>query len=340
MADAGKVAILPRGLWSEETVYEPLDLVYYENNSYVALKESVGVTPVDGGTWMLSLSGISQETIEAILNGTQQVGDSAKLGGKDASKYSLVSGTYLATSILDYALTLGEGEYLVRLSGSSYSGNDLPDSNYAFGSAKIYKRGAGAITVSLLGAYSSTLRRMTSNYFNGSQWSGWNDEVITSDLANYLPLGGGKISANSTVPLELKSTNSTDTVLMNLLNKEDTQLMAIGMRLGKPVMRVMGGAWDEILYTGNKPTGTYTGNGDATQRNVEIGGFGEMLYVTPKGSTWLFAIVTRRGYIAAIDENTLVRGTDAYLNSDYSLRLMTTSSVLNANGQIYEYQRL
>lgn len=89
MADAGKVAILPRGLWNPDTVYEPLDLVYYNNNSFVALKESVGVTPVDGDTWMLSLSGISQETIDAILNGTQRVGDSAKLGGKEPSEYAL-----------------------------------------------------------------------------------------------------------------------------------------------------------------------------------------------------------------------------------------------------------
>lgn len=193
----------------------------------------------------------NKQNIEKLTNGTTPAGDSAKLGGKGADEYVLVKGTSLSTSILDYALTLGEGEFFMRLSGSSYSGNDLPDNNYAFGSAKIYKRGAGAITVSLLGSYSATLRRITSNYYNGSQWSGWNDEVITSDLANFLPLSGGTVSANSTVPLALKSTNSADTVLMNILNKEDTQLMAIGMRLGKPVMRVMGGAWDEILYTGN-----------------------------------------------------------------------------------------
>ena len=255
MVKAGKGGLTFASDWDSTIEYDRLTGVRYDNKLFFSKKPvPIGLIPEDGEYWFLAYEGLTDEQWEALLNGTQQVGDSAKLGGKEASEYAL-----------------------------------------------------------------------------------------DTDLANYLPLSGGTVKNGTDSPLiiENDADNSTEVyerfVCQNVNGAKHTAYF--GAKDGKPRVGGVGG-WGDILHTGNKPSGTYTGNGDATQRNVEIGGIGELLYVTPRGSSWLFAIVTRRGYIAAIDENTLVRGTDAYLNGDLSLRLMTTSSVLNASGQIYEYQRL
>lgn len=63
MAIAGRVAIVPRGAWAEETPYVKLDAVNYQGSSYVAKKSSVGVLPTDEEYWMLMVSGSSDEQI-------------------------------------------------------------------------------------------------------------------------------------------------------------------------------------------------------------------------------------------------------------------------------------
>ena len=45
MADAGRVLIIPKGAYNSETVYEPLDLVFYDHKSWVARKNNVGIVP-------------------------------------------------------------------------------------------------------------------------------------------------------------------------------------------------------------------------------------------------------------------------------------------------------
>lgn len=148
----------------------------------------------------------NMDAIDSVLqefkDGTQQVGDSAKLGGKDASEYALIGGTYLTTSILEYALTLSIGEHFIRFSGDSYSGNDLPLSNYKYGTANINKRGANAIEVILWGSHAADTRRIAVNFYNGSSWTGWDTYAKTSDLANYLPLSGGTVSGNIEIVID------------------------------------------------------------------------------------------------------------------------------------------
>lgn len=248
MVKAGRAGLTFGGDWSEAVEYNRLVGVRYDNKLFFSKKPvPIGTIPEDGEFWFLAYEGLTDSEWESILNGTQTVGDSAKLGGKDASEYAL--------------------------------GKD------------------------------------------------------------YLPLSGGTVGSGTVNnPLTIKGALRS---ILRYIIADGTFLGELGFdNDGQAIIYDSSNVKRYLLHTGNKPSGTYTGNGDATQRNVEIGGIGELLYVTPKGSTWLFAIVTRRGYIAAIDENALVRGTDAYLNSDLSLRLMTTSSVLNASGQIYEYQRL
>lgn len=88
MAIAGKVAITPKGDWNESITYEKLDFVFYNDNSYVALKPSTGIVPTNTEYWMLSLQGASKTEIEAIITGTQQVGNAKTLDGRGAEYFA------------------------------------------------------------------------------------------------------------------------------------------------------------------------------------------------------------------------------------------------------------
>lgn len=64
MAIAGRVAIVPKGEWTEDASYEKLDLVYYLGSSYIAKKSSVGVVPTEDECWMLAALGASDELMQ------------------------------------------------------------------------------------------------------------------------------------------------------------------------------------------------------------------------------------------------------------------------------------
>lgn len=52
----GRVMLVPRGAYDPDTPYQRLDLVRYEGEGFVALKELTGETPADGENWMLLVS--------------------------------------------------------------------------------------------------------------------------------------------------------------------------------------------------------------------------------------------------------------------------------------------
>lgn len=64
MADLGKVAIRPRGEWVIGLVYERLDVVVHNLNTYLALKDNAAEPSDDGENWMLLLEGVPVATTE------------------------------------------------------------------------------------------------------------------------------------------------------------------------------------------------------------------------------------------------------------------------------------
>lgn len=92
-----------------------------------------------------------------------------------------------------------------------------------------------------------------------------------------------------------------------------------------------------IHHAGNKPSGTYTGNGSSASRTISTGGIGRMLLVYPEGSNE-FVIVTPQGAIRKTSS------TLAGLKADYAyyvngeLHLATSGNGLNDSGVTYYYQ--
>jgi hypothetical protein len=92
MAIAGKVAITPKGEWNANTAYTKLDLVFYENASYVAIQPSTGVEPTNESYWMLMVQSAGGSDLEGIINGDIQVGNAKTLDGHGAEYFFPKSG--------------------------------------------------------------------------------------------------------------------------------------------------------------------------------------------------------------------------------------------------------
>lgn len=91
------------------------------------------------------------------------------------------------------------------------------------------------------------------------------------------------------------------------------------------------------LHTGNKPTGSYTGNGDATSRTIETGGFGHAVLITSNNG---MALLTRKsGLYGGSSELNALDYNDGHF-ADGNIVVASTLSQLNANGVTYTYQVL
>lgn len=100
------------------------------------------------------------------------------------------------------------------------------------------------------------------------------------------------------------------------------------------------GSWYPVFHTGNKPSGSYTGNGDATPRTIEIGGLNASGGVLINSSDGTMAIVTPHG--AIYKDYTTVAGL-AYAECSFGggvLRISSTHAALNASGVAYHYEVL
>lgn len=340
-AIAGRILILPKGEYDATLTYEFLDLVNHNGRSWLAKKSSTGVEPTDANSeyWQPFGASIIPDglTVEINADGEISVIDSPKLGGKDASEYALVSGTVLYTSILEYALTVPNGKHFIRLAGNEHDGTDLPHANYRYGSAEIERRSASNIAVALWGiAFDYPL---TVNYYNNGVWSGW------KGFSDFLPLSGGTVgqvickTGGGTTPFKVERTDS-DRPLVEFVGQSGS-LGHFGFDgADKPIIRKTDGTLKELLHTGNKPSGTYTGNGDATERIIETGGIGTVCHITTQGYTLL---ATARGSfgvqaVTGAEPIALLPNQIMFFNGQIILR--DSNPYINASGATYTYQVL
>lgn len=97
-----------------------------------------------------------------------------------------------------------------------------------------------------------------------------------------------------------------------------------------------------ILHTGNKPSGSYTGNGDATPRTIEIGGLGDVVAImSSSGSALVFGGIGALVQSAVSGANRVASSeVKVTNNSNCVLTLATTNGIFNASGITYYYQVL
>ena len=95
----------------------------------------------------------------------------------------------------------------------------------------------------------------------------------------------------------------------------------------------------DLLHTGNKPSGSYTGNGSATTRTIEIGGIGNVLAVWEFNETFL--LVSPAGAMLYHEHsNTLQAFKPNVMKFENGVLTMNNNSYGNHSGVGYYYQLL
>ena len=239
--------------------------------------------------------------------------DAKTLEGRGAEYFAPLTelrGTELTTSILEKAIELKSGFYYIKdLTGVNYTGNDLPHSNYTYGSAIIAKRSSTVITVILLGIASLDAGRIAVNRYNGTTWSGWDKLSTAAELANYLSLTGGTVKSSGLVPIRIESTNAEEKTLLNFLHNGvnygylgfdgENNPVFVNNYGGTGAANVM-----SILHTGNMGDHALPKSGGEVNGNIQVKQYGatSALVGIENGHNWIFIGVNESGMAYVSDK--------------------------------------
>ena len=107
--------------------------------------------------------------------------------------------------------------------------------------------------------------------------------------------------------------------------------------------------WNENTYNAynifgehNKPSGYYTGNGSATERIIDVGGYDNnapLLYIYSQ-STGIGGFVSRNDAMFFDKSGVTCLGADSTHYENGKLYISTDSHLLNRNGSTYQYRTL
>ena len=339
-------------------------------------------------------------------NGSVAAKNAKQLDGHEADYFAIKGEPLEKTPLLEKALTLSNGTHEFVLEGGYYTGGDLPNVNYSYGTATVKVRSSKDIVVILWGRTGSYYPQI--NFYNGTEWSGWiglfttaggtidgylvvNDgdvRIITDEAVQRylrlknanrrldlivnaggsaqlrdetnskniieskldgtntfnghssedLPLNGGMLQSTSREMLKLKNLSSADSAGgIGFYNKDGTKLgeINVGIYGLNFINSETGGG--RILHTGNKPTGTYTGNGSATERQISTGGIGSAMLVVGGGHSM---IVLPNGAFGVSKTGTAVN----LINEENGIYFVngicymaTASDFVNKSGTVYTY---
>lgn len=279
-------------------------------------------------------------------DGTTPAGDSNKLGGKGASEYALVA------DLLKHNVARYRGETADEIGAlyASFHTNAKDDDYYkaiishnvscdVLGGGVWYLEGV-RIT-STYGWQKATcydVNKVIIAYersINNGVWTGWTKNTNAIDLANYLPLTGGEIIS--------RSKDTTVTFNDAIHNVVRIGFKSNGVHRGYLAQTEVedgafrritpDGTFHNILDTGNKPTGAYTGTG--ASRIISTNGLGRVcvLYAGDK-----IALVTMHG---AVVFTISAKSTEYYSSGDMQFldgSLKVPSNAMNVTGATYYYQ--
>jgi len=254
-------------------------------------------------------------SINNITNGTTQVGNAKTLDGHGAEYFApktdylpLTGGTVYGDVMLytnDTNLrTLNIGNK-ARMLGFRVDGN---------GDANFYDYTLDK-TVFVMAANGTTT-------FNG--------------IANgNLPLTGGMLANYDSTPLVIKNLNGTS-IYQRFDNKEIVcGYLGFAGRDNPVYIMADSSTTHNLLHTGNKPTGSYTGNGVDALRSIAVGGLANGVIVYGPGR---MAVVTFGGYVGHQSGNVKAHTTTYFDEPNEALCVGSNdTNFLNENGVQYKY---
>lgn len=195
----------------------------------------------------------------------------------------------------------------------------------------------------------------------------FNKWIELADASKFLPLTGGTLSGSlyvkkSTYPLVSINNLEYGSEVELLAGKHSSQLIArdvygdtsnqrsvqLNDSINTPslntalqiVNKISGStSYYKIFGEHNKPSGSYTGNGSATSRMIEIGGIGNaVIVICTANSTAL--IITASGAFGKTGGSTGYFSYDTVHFTNGIITIASTDGSLNASGKNYTYQVL
>jgi hypothetical protein len=327
LADAGKIMIMPKGAYDAGTSYEVLDLVTHNDRVWVAKRNVTGVEPTEENSadWFMMVDD-----------------NVSKLGGKSASDFMQHVNGYgfeIHGDSSDLNTWITTGTYC-----ASPNCLNIPSDTDGWGNLLVFGGISNRVTQLFLPWNNSSYLYFRT--LEESVWTPWIKIATTADLANYLPLNGSvpmsgrlNIDTNGAIPLGIKNTGGDANVME--FNGKSGALGYLGFNaVDSPVFMKATGGFLPLLHTGNKPTGTYTGNGSATSRTISTGGIGYAVVIwatTSVGNSSIFVNVGGYGHRAG----TAFTYSSAIVSmNDGNIILATDDTNLNESGTTYHYQVL
>ena len=321
MAIAGKVAITLStengGAWSADVTYDRLVAVKHNNNLYISRKTVANVEPPNNEFWFLALEGFSGDDIEDIINGTTQVGNAKTLDGHEAEYFAPL------TELVKY----------FKNTGGAINGNVkvyTPDDTYR---VFTLENGTRTLEFALYAGGAFRIYDITNNkVILLSTVNGTN--TIDATASGNLPLDGGTLRRTARRILTLDNIHESASGSAIGFSANGTFLGEVGVTTSGNLVFNNSVVEYALLHTGNKPTGTYTGNGDATARTIATGGIGNAALIYRSGEMY---IVTASG-VLKVNSSGVSFGTSASFVGG-TLKI-SSANEMNASGNNYTYQVL
>lgn len=201
---------------------------------------------------------------------------------------------------------------------------------------------------------------------NGFGWISWQTVATATDLDTKVSKSGDTMTGNLAIEKSypgiflnnstlnrsgvIQSDNSDGSLFIRNQKSENnrTQLMLYGEE--KSVTEVLSlylvkngvGSFYKVLHSGNKPTGSYTGNGSSTLREIDLTNNVNCRGVIIVSTSGYMALITSQGAIIKNGSDTSVTGlpTTQVNWNDGKIKITSTHDALNKNGEIYYYQCL
>ena len=191
-----------------------------------------------------------------LVDGTTKVGNADKLDGHDsgyfaqgtngvanhASKLVQIHG---GSDLLEFALTVQPMEVVTFLTGGNTT--NIPTGG-AYSQGMIYRRSEDTIDILL---FARSTGKVWHNAYKGTAWTGWQSLANDADLAKYLPLSGGTLTAQHYLPLGLKNANGNNSYVQ--FEGKDGALGYLGFESANTLrlLSSVGGSLGDILHSGN-----------------------------------------------------------------------------------------
>ena len=230
--------------------------------------------------------------------------------------YSLINGAW--TDYGPIALSKSLSNYL-PLTGGMLKGNIIPDEDQ--------QRYLGFPNLAWLAMYANNIMLAKNNVNYGHLQVA--DGTVDAVGAGILVLGNSTLSGN----------DGNAYGMIRLYNK-DSGYTQLTPKADKSVALNFPTKDGTLLCDADKPTGTYTGNGDTTARSIDTGGAGNAVIIWTNDDR--MAIITAAGGIGKYSANAELIGLSSGLCSfnDGYINLNTDSPYVNSDGSTYKYQVL